>query len=71
MQDRRQDLAWHTNGNGGRRPSRKMMLQTAGRGGKDREGTPTELYLPHGYGLQGWTCPGTDVCQDKTFRTCS
>lgn len=38
----------------------------AGRGGKDGEGTPTELYLPHEYGLQGWTCPGTDVCLDKT-----
>lgn len=38
----------------------------AGRGGKDGEGTPTELYLPHEYGLQGWTCPGTDVSLDKT-----
>lgn len=64
MQDRRQDLAWHTNGNGGRRP--KLVLQAAERGGKDGEAIPTELHLPHDFWLQGWTCPGTDVCLDKT-----
>lgn len=64
MQDRRQDLAWHTNGNGGRRP--KLVLQAAERGGKDGEAIPTELHLPHEFWLQGWTCPGTDVCLDKT-----
>lgn len=35
MQDSRQDLPWHTNGNGGRRPRGKVVLQAAGRGGKD------------------------------------
>lgn len=62
----REDLAWDTSGSGGRRPRGKTVLQAAERGGKDREGTPTEVYLPHEYWLQGWTCSGTDVCLDKT-----